>query len=88
MTTSSSVAPICLVPKCFENDDAEVVALGWGTDSYDGKLSEFVRYAFLTAMKNEQCKVLLKGENLPSSTICAVANNEKTKDTCPVSRKI
>ncbi|EFX87136.1 hypothetical protein DAPPUDRAFT_236108 [Daphnia pulex] len=70
------VAPICLVPKCFNSDGADLIAMGWGYKKYDGELSEVLRYAFLTGMKNEQCKVQFKNEKLPSTAMCANGNGK------------
>jgi hypothetical protein len=80
------VAPVCLVPECFNSDGADLIAMGWGYKKYDGKLSEVLRYAFLTGMKNEQCKVQFKNEKLPSTAMCANGNGKGIN--CIVSRTL
>ncbi len=80
------VAPVCLVPKCFNSDGADLIAMGWGYQKYDDKLSEVLRYAFLTGMKNEQCKVQFKNVKLPSTAMCANGNGKGIN--CIVSRTL
>jgi hypothetical protein len=81
------VAPVCLVPECFNSDGADLIAMGWGYKKYDGKLSEVLRYAFLTGRTNEKCNSYFKNENtLPSTVMCA--NGDGKGINCIVSRTL
>ncbi|EFX87133.1 hypothetical protein DAPPUDRAFT_236104 [Daphnia pulex] len=67
VTLTEDVALVCLVPECFNSDDAEVMAMGWGQYKFQGKPPTALGLDFLKAMSNEKCKAHLKGEELPSS---------------------
>lgn len=80
---TKNVAPICLVPECFDGDDETVTAMGWGHLQSDGENSHVLRHADLTVVNNEQCKEDVNDAALPDSALCALAPKQ---DSCQVSR--
>ncbi|EFX87132.1 hypothetical protein DAPPUDRAFT_43419, partial [Daphnia pulex] len=76
---TKKIAPVCLVPECFNSDGLPVTAMGWGNTETGGSNSDVLRHATLTVVDNKQCKVKLDDDELAPSTLCAYAEGQ---DAC------
>ncbi len=85
MEYTDNISPVCLVPKCFEDDEnQEVIAMGWGNTKYKGDNSDYLRHAYLSTVPFAKCQRKWDGEVDEDMMLCAY---KKGQDTCQVSSR-
>ncbi|XP_046643311.1 venom serine protease-like isoform X2 [Daphnia pulicaria] len=76
---TKKVAPVCLVPKCFDSNELSVFVMGWGNTETGGSNSDVLRHAFMQVVDNKQCKIDLEDNKLSNNVLCAYSEGQ---DAC------